>query len=70
MNLLDIRKRDKAFIVEVKKDEKVDIALAQIKEKVLGSFLFLADIFYALFGMRDEVITAKSGNEALSVHCL
>ena len=33
MNLLDIRKRDKAFIVEVKKDEKVDIALAQIKEK-------------------------------------
>ena len=33
MNLLDIRKRDKAFIVELKKDEKVDIALAQIKEK-------------------------------------
>ena len=28
-----IRKRDKAFIVELKKDEKVDIALAQIKEK-------------------------------------
>ena len=30
---LDIRKRGKAFIVELKKDEKVDIALAQIKEK-------------------------------------
>ena len=31
--MIDIRKRDKAFIVELKKDEKVDIALAQIKEK-------------------------------------
>ena len=30
---LDIRKSGKAFIVELKKDEKVDIALAQIKEK-------------------------------------
>ena len=28
-----IRKRDKAFIVELKKDEKVDVALNQIREK-------------------------------------
>ena len=28
-----IRKREKSFIVELKKDEKVDVALSQIKEK-------------------------------------
>ena len=30
---LDIRKRGKTFIVELKKDEQVDITLTQIKEK-------------------------------------